>query len=125
MKVLFRIIIGIPVYLIAYAMGIVAQIAAVIAWFAIVITGREPEGIYQMLRLGLSYQHRAMPYGLLLTEDWPEFTQDADRRALEPQGGGALAAPTAPAPSAPEAAELETDLGGFAPPTAPPPGEPD
>ena len=45
-----------------------------------------------MLRLGLSYQHRAMPYGLLLTEDWPEFTQDADRRALEPQGGGALTA---------------------------------
>ena len=125
MKVLFRIILAIPVYLIAYAMGIVAQIAAVIAWFAIVITGREPEGIYQMLRLGLSYQHRAMPYGLLLTEDWPQFTQDADRRALEPQGGGALAAPTAPAPSAPEAAELETDLGGFAPPTAPPPGEPD
>ena len=37
MKVLFRIIIGIPVWLIiAYAMGIVAQIAAVIAWFAIV-----------------------------------------------------------------------------------------
>ena len=59
MKVLFRLIIGIPVFLIAYAMSIVAQIAAVIAWFAIVITGKQPEGIYQMLRLGLSYQHRA------------------------------------------------------------------
>ena len=125
MKVLFRIILAIPVYLIAYAMGIVAQIAAVIAWFAIVITGREPEGIYQMLRLGLSYQHRAMPYGLLLTEDWPEFTQEVDRRALEPQGGGALTSPTAPAPAAPEAAGQEPDLGGFAPPSSPPPGDPD
>ena len=106
-------------------MAIVAQIAAVIAWFAIVITGREPEGIYQMLRLGLSYQHRAMPYGLLLTEDWPEFTQDVDRRALEPQGGAALTTPTAPAPAAPEAAAQEPDLGGFAPPSSPPPGDPD
>jgi len=125
MKVLFRIILAIPVYLIAYAMGIVAQIAAVIAWFAIVITGREPEGIYQMLRLGLSYQHRAMPYGLLLTEDWPQFTQDADRRALEPHGGGALTSPTSPAPEAAEAAGQEPDLGGFAPPSSPPPGDPD
>jgi len=123
--VLFRIIIGIPVYLIAYAMGIVAQIAAVIAWFAIVITGREPEGIYQMLRLGLSYQHRAMPYGLLLTEDWPEFTQDADRRALEPHGAAALPEPTDPAPAAPEAATQEPELGGFAPPSSAPPGEQD
>ena len=89
MKVLFRIILGIPVYLIAYAMGIVAQIAAVIAWFAIVITGREPEGIYQMLRLGLSYQHRAMPYGLLLTEDWPRV--HAGRRSPRARAARAAA----------------------------------
>ena len=106
MKVLFRLIIGIPVYLIAYAMNIVAQIAAVIAWFAIVITGKEPEGIYQMLRLGLSYQHRAMPYGLLLTEDWPEFTQEADRAALQP--GGAGDGTLTPLTAAPEPAAAES-----------------
>lgn len=130
MKVLFRIIIGIPVYLIAYAMGIVAQIASVIAWFAIVITGKEPEGIYQMLRLGLSYQHRAMPYGLLLTEDWPEFTQEADRAALRPGGGGGgeltpLTAAPEPEPAAPEAVDAGApadapDLGEFDPPSPPP-----
>lgn len=127
MKVLFRIIIGIPVYLIAYAMGIVAQIASVIAWFAIVITGKEPEGIYQMLRLGLSYQHRAMPYGLLLTEDWPEFTQEADRAALQPAGGSGGGELT-PLTSEPQAVPAEQvadaeppDLGSFDPP-APPPG---
>ena len=110
-------LIGIPVYLIAYAMGIVAQIASVIAWFAIVITGKEPEGIYQMLRLGLSYQHRAMPYGLLLTEDWPEFTQDADRQALQPSApAGDL---PAAAPAAPEA-PAQPDLSGFDPPSPPP-----
>ncbi|MCU0313537.1 MAG: DUF4389 domain-containing protein [Solirubrobacteraceae bacterium] len=128
MKVLFRIIIGIPVYLIAYAMNIVAQIGAFISWFTIVFTGRQPEGIYQMLRLGLSYQHRAMPYGLLLTEDWPEFTQDADRRALEPHApAGDLPAPMAapeapaePAAAAPAPAEPPADAGWFEPPQPPP-----
>lgn len=122
-KVGFRLIYGIPVYLIAYAMNIVAQVAAVISWFVIVFTGRQPQGIYQMLRLGLSYQHRAMPYGLLLTEDWPEFTQDDDRRALEPSGAESFSAPavqeSAPAP----APAAEPDLGGFEPPTTPPAGQ--
>ena len=44
MKVLFRIILAIPVWLIAYAMGVVAQIAAVIAWFAIVHHGARAGG---------------------------------------------------------------------------------
>jgi Domain of unknown function (DUF4389) len=119
-KVFFRLIIGIPVYLISYAMAIVVEIGAVIAWFAIVITGREPEGIFQMLRLGLSYQHRAMPYWLLLTEDWPEFTQEDDRQALA--GPAAPALPASGAPSAPpaQAAEEAPDLGGFEPPSVPP-----
>lgn len=117
MKVLFRIIIGIPVYLIAYAMNIVAQIAAFVSWFTIVFAGKQPEGIYQMLRLGLSYQHRAMPYGMLLTEDWPEFTQEGDRQALAPSApAGDLPAATATAPEAPE----QPDLSGFDPPSAPP-----
>lgn len=120
MKVLFRLIVGIPVWLIGYAMNLVAQIAAVIAWFAIVFTGREPEGIYQMLRLGLSYQQRALPYGLLLTEDWPEFTQEADREALEPgaPGSGQLSPLTGEqaAPAAPQ----QPDLGSFDPPNPPP-----
>ena len=125
MKVLLRIIIGIPVWLIAYAMNLVAQIGAVIAWFAIVFTGRQPEGIYQMLRLGLSYQHRAMPYGLLLTEDWPEFTQEADRAALQPGGAGDGAltplTPAAETQKAPEPDLPAPDLGEFDPP-APPAG---
>lgn len=121
MKVLFRLIIGIPVWLIGYAMNLVAQIAAVIAWFAIVFTGREPEGIYQMLRLGLSYQHRALPYGLLLTEDWPEFTQQADREALEPGAPAAGGQITPSAGESPAPAAQQPDLGSFEPP-APPPG---
>ncbi len=69
-----------------------------------------------------------MPYGLLLTEDWPEFTQEADRAALQPGGAGdgtltpLTAAPEpAEAESAPQAPADTPDLGEFDPP-APPPG---
>jgi uncharacterized protein DUF4389 len=122
LKVLFRIILAIPPYIIAYAMGIVAQVGAFLAWFAIVVLGRQPKGLQDMIVLGLSYQQRAYAYMALITEDWPPFTDDAARRVEEPPSFGALptsppaagAAPEAPAPatSAPEAP--------YSPPQAPP-----
>lgn len=119
MKVLFRLILLIPPYLIAYAMNIVATVGAILAWFAIVFTGRLPQGIYGIVRLGLSYQVRVAPYFLLMTETWPEFTQDSDAQALRDPGASSsiastevagLPAPDAPAPPLP---------GGFEPPSAP------
>ena len=124
-KVLLRLFLAIPVALIAYAMGIVAQVAAFVAWFAIVITGKLPHGIHQMLHLGLSYVHRANPYYLLLTEDWPAFTQDADAKALTPRqpADAQLAAPEAPtAPgsaAAPAGAAQPSGPEGFDPPAPP------
>jgi hypothetical protein len=75
-KVLFRLILAIPVYLIVYVLQMVAGIGALIAWFVIVVTGKLPDGIFQMIKLGLSYMSRAAPYYFLMTEDWPAFTQD-------------------------------------------------
>ncbi len=123
-KVLLRLILAIPVLLIAYAMGIVAQIGAFVAWFVIVFTGKLPYGIHQMLHLGLSYVHRAQPYYLLLTEDWPAFTQDEDARAMAPRRpAAALDAPEAPdaTPPAPGAGDpaQSSGLEGFDPPTPP------
>ena len=113
LKVGLRLIFMIPVVLIAYAMNLVAQIAAFISWFAILFTGKQPRGVYSMLHLGLSYQQRALPYYLLLTEDWPSFTVDEDRAALEP---APPTSPPAPAGSAPVAAPAP------APAAAPEPG---
>ena len=123
-KVALRIFLLIPVALIAYAMRIVASIAALIAWFAIVITGKMPEGIHQMLRLGLSYMVRALPYFLLLTEDWPTFTVDDDERpALEPVPPVPQAPPPPAGGAAPQAVPRQSDappnLGDFRPPTPP------
>lgn len=109
-KTLFRIILMIPPYIIAYAMGVVAQVGALLAWFVIVITGKQPSGLQEMTVLGLSYQQRVMPYYTLLTEDWPSFTSPqrgtlgggGDDTGLPAASTGTFAAPEAPtAPGAP------------------------
>ncbi len=70
-KAFFRFLLLIPPLIINYALGIVAGVCAFIAWFAIVITGRQPEGLQHAIELGVSYQARLTPYWLLLTESWP------------------------------------------------------
>jgi uncharacterized membrane protein len=104
-KALLRILLAIPVLIILYAMQLVWEIGAFLAWFVIVIVGKQPKGLQDMIVLGLSYQVRANAYLWLMTEDWPPFT--------DPQGGtigagsgdtGLPPAPvTAAAPAAPEA----------------------
>jgi uncharacterized protein DUF4389 len=124
LKVLFRIILAIPPYIIAYAMNIVMQVGAFLAWFAIVVLGRQPKGLQDMIVLGMSYQQRAYAYIALLAEDWPPFTDDAARRVEEPSSIGALA-PTPPAatpeaPAAPAPPTTSAPEAPFAPPEAPP-----
>ena len=129
LKVLFRIILAIPPYIISYAMQIVAQIGALLAWFAIVVLGRQPKGLQEMIVLGLSYQQRAYAYMALITEDWPPFTDDSTRQveAAPPAFGAIASSPPAAAGSGPEApaAGVPASPPPAAPPTAPTtPGDP-
>jgi Domain of unknown function (DUF4389) len=130
LKVLFRIILAIPPYIIAYAMNIVMQVGAFLAWFAIVVLGRQPKGLQDMIVLGLSYQQRAYTYIALITEDWPPFTDEKPRSIEEPSSFGALPSTPPAAGTAPEApAEPPTTSAPeapYSPPQAPPgtPAEP-
>jgi hypothetical protein len=114
LKVLFRLIIGIPVLIIQYAMQIVAQVGAFLAWFAIVVLGRQPKGLQDMIVLGLSYQQRATAYFALLTEDWPPFTDDTTGRSVEaaPAFGALASTPPAAGPESP----TSVPPGGYASP---------
>jgi hypothetical protein len=110
----FRFITVIPVYIIIYAMNIVWEIGALLAWFAIVILGKQPKGLQDMIVLGLSYQQRAYAYVLLLTEKWPPFL-DAEGGSIEGPSGGAGLPPapaTSAAPAAPEAPRGTTGISG-------------
>jgi uncharacterized protein DUF4389 len=76
LKVGFRIVLAIPVLIVLYVMQIIAQLGALLAWFAIVILGRQPRGLQDMIVLGVSYQQRATAYLALLTDRWPAFTDE-------------------------------------------------
>ena len=95
MKALFRLIVGIPVLLLAYVQSLIALVIAIIAWFAILFTGKLSEGLFDPLRSALAYNARANAYFFLLTEDWPPFS-------LEESSGAQAAAPPPPPPAPPD-----------------------
>ena len=64
----FRLILLIPVAIVLYVFGIVASIAIVIAWFAIVITGRYPQGLYSFVADFNRFIARVTAYAVLLTD---------------------------------------------------------
>jgi hypothetical protein len=110
----FRLITAIPPYIIAYAMGIVAGVGSFLAWFVILITGKLPKGLHDMIVLGISYQQRAYAYMLLLTEKWPSFVDPQGTTLEGPSDGSELPpAPTTQAPPvAPEAPSSTRGLSG-------------
>jgi hypothetical protein len=57
--------------------GAVAIIAAFIAWFAIVFTGRHPEGLWDLAAFYLRWRVRAMAYVSLLRDEYPPFGDGA------------------------------------------------
>jgi hypothetical protein len=111
-KTLLRLFLMIPVLIIVYAMQIVWEVGAFLAWFVIVITGKLPKGLHDMIVLGLSYQSRAYCYVALLTEDWPPFIGPESAALGGPSGGSPL--PPAPSTQAPPVApEAPTGAGGI------------
>jgi hypothetical protein len=77
-KTFFRLIVGIPVWICNYIWQIIAAVVSFIAWFAILFTGKMPEGLVKPLHGSLAYQSKALAYALLLTEDWPPFSEAGD-----------------------------------------------
>lgn len=72
-KVFFRFFYAILAIVIRYAMGIVISFVAVLSWFAIVITGRQPASLQDALNFALSYTTRADALVFLITETYPPF----------------------------------------------------
>ena len=96
LKTGLRLIIGIPVLLLAYVQAIIAEVVAFIGWFAILFTGNLSDGFFTPIRSAVAYQVRATAYFLLITEDWPPFSLEDEATA------GAQLPPSTP-PAAPPA----------------------
>lgn len=54
-------------------LGAVAAAAALIAWFALVFTGRHPEGLSSLGAFYLRWRVRAVAYTALLRDEYPPF----------------------------------------------------
>lgn len=71
----FRLIVGFPAIFMLYLIGSVWPLAAAIAWFHIVFTGRSAAGTHNVLSYGLAYQLRASAYFLLMTDTLPPISE--------------------------------------------------
>jgi len=65
---------AIPHFIILYVLGVVAEVVSIIGWFAILFTGKLPEGLANLVCLYVRYNNRTMAYAGFLREEYPPFT---------------------------------------------------
>jgi Domain of unknown function (DUF4389) len=82
----------IPAAILAAVLGLASGVVVLISWFAIVITGRQPRGMWDFVLKVMRYTLQTQSYGLLMTDTYPKFDSGSV---------AAAAAPTPPAPFAP------------------------
>ncbi|MGH2852735.1 MAG: DUF4389 domain-containing protein [Solirubrobacteraceae bacterium] len=86
LKTLLRIVLAIPIVILRYVMGLLLEIGAIAAWFVILVLGRMPRGLFDLMVLANSYTVRSDAYLYLLTETYPPFQDDQTRAAGAPEG---------------------------------------
>jgi hypothetical protein len=84
LKTFFRILLAIPIVILRYVMNLLLELGAVAAWVVIVITGKMPRGLFDVMVLANSYMARSDAYLYLLTETYPPFQDDTTRAAGAP-----------------------------------------
>ncbi|HVC08054.1 MAG TPA: DUF4389 domain-containing protein [Solirubrobacterales bacterium] len=83
-KTFFRIILAIPILVLRYVMALLLEIGAIAAWIVIVITGKMPRGLFDLMVLANSYCARSDAYVCLLSETYPPFQDEQTRAAGTP-----------------------------------------
>ena len=73
LTVFFRAICVIPHFIVAFFYGIAFFLSVVVAWFAIVITGRWPAGLYDFAAGFMRFSARLYGYLYLITDVYPPF----------------------------------------------------
>lgn len=77
-----KFLLAIPHLLILYALGGVLSVITIIAFFAILFTTRYPEGLFKIAVGVMRWQANVYAYILLLRDDYPPFTWEADEYPL-------------------------------------------
>ena len=70
-------LLAIPHYIVLFFLGLAAVVAVIVAWFAILITGRYPRGLFDFVVGVLRWALRVQAYAfLLVTDRYPPFSLD-------------------------------------------------
>ncbi|MFU8796045.1 MAG: DUF4389 domain-containing protein [Dehalococcoidia bacterium] len=70
-------ILAIPHYIVLFCLGIAAFVCVVVAWFAILFTGRYPRGLFDFVVGVFRWSLRVAAYAfLLITDRYPPFSLD-------------------------------------------------
>jgi hypothetical protein len=67
-------LLAIPHFIVLYGLNLVSEVVSFISWFAIVFTGKLPEGLASVQVMCLRYSTRASTYAGFLREEYPPFT---------------------------------------------------
>ena len=84
LKTFFRAILAIPIVILRYVVNLLLEISAVAAWFVILVTGKMPRGLFDVMVVANSYTARSDAYLYLLTETYPPFQDTQTRTAGTP-----------------------------------------
>ncbi len=75
----------IPNWLVLAVVLYIAYLAVAVAWFAILVTGRFPPGLFRFVEGALRWNYRAQAYLFLLTDRYPPFSTAAVPDAGRPR----------------------------------------
>jgi hypothetical protein len=67
-------LLAVPHYIVLFFLGIAAVVAIIVAWFAILFTGRYPESLFRFVVGVIRWSNRVAAYAfLLVTDEYPPF----------------------------------------------------
>lgn len=110
----------IPALFFAWLVMIIASIMWFIGFFAVLFTGRWPDGLRTWVVKGLRVNLRFQTYAYLLTDEYPPFSTD-DHAAGTPSSGSPASPPPRPSETSPPPPPPPTTPSEGTPPTPPPP----
>jgi len=71
-------LLAIPHYIVLAFLGIAAVVAVIIAWVAILVTGRYPRSLFEFVVGVMRWNNRVAGYALVLvTDEYPPFRLSA------------------------------------------------
>jgi hypothetical protein len=71
---LFRLVLAIPAFVIAYVLVFVMSVVALIGWFVALVIGRVPKGMRDLSAYCLRYEAQTAAYLMVLTSRYPSFS---------------------------------------------------